>query len=223
MAGKSSPRTGYFQNRELTDYRVYADLDTTCLRNTADALSPFRIPSVPATDSTDSKSKDPNFHRAVAVLGMLGDDSTYEQSIPNAWMASSPRHPFWLLPIDYAAAEVRRSRGSMSWLWYRSPDAEHVTGPIALRNNVLKWKTGLEDLWNEVVLLPSDLVYPYSWKTPGSLGPICSTLFDTFNETACREGLRLDEKGSLAVTYWSHTHDSHSGVSKHNVENLGHE
>lgn len=203
--------------------RVYADLDTTCLRNTAEALAPYRIPSSTAEGDTGAREKDPNYHRAIAVLGMLGDDSSYEQSIPNAWMASSPRHPFWLLPIEYAAAEVRRGKSFMHWLWYRSPDAEHVTGPIALRNNVLKWKTTLKDLWNEVVLLPSDVVYPYSWKTPGKLGPICSTLFDTFDEEACKEGLKLKEKGSLAVTYWSHTHDSHSGTSKNNIKQISHE
>ena len=31
-----------------------------------------------------------------AVLGRLSDDHMWQQNIPNAWLASSPGHPFWM-------------------------------------------------------------------------------------------------------------------------------
>ena len=183
--------------------RVYADLDTDCLRPTGEALEPFRIPVVNATSETPTS--DSPSHRGVAVFGRMGADETFEHSIPNAWMAASPRHPFFLLPMQFAEAQVHEKKSLLHRLGI-IPSAEHITGPIALRESIFRWKSSLKDLWDEVVLLPSHVVYPYSWKLPGELGPICSAMYSTLDEPLCKENLKVKEKGSLSITYWSNTH-----------------
>jgi hypothetical protein len=182
---------------------VYADLDTDCLRPTGEALEPFRIPVVnTSTDPSDQPS--PN-QRGVAVFGRMGSDETFEHSIPNAWMAASPRHPFFLLPMEIARAQIHEKKTFLHRLGV-IPSAEHITGPIALRQALFRYKASLVDLWNEVVLLPSHMIYPYNWKNPGDLGIICSAMVATLDEKACKEKLRVKENGSLSITYWSNTH-----------------
>jgi len=182
---------------------VYVDLDTDCLRPTDEALAPFRIPVVDATNTTSSD--EPANHRGIAVFGRLGSDETFQHSIPNAWMASSPRHPFFLVPM-YTTKDVVQKRKAILHRLGGIPSAEHITGPIALRESILRWKASLRDLWDEVVLLPPHMVYPYNWKKPGEFGAICSAMFATLDEPLCQEKLRVKEKGSLSITYWSNTH-----------------
>ncbi|KAI9155504.1 Inositol phosphoceramide mannosyltransferase-like protein [Paramyrothecium foliicola] len=182
---------------------VYADLDTDCLRPTDEGLKPFRIPVIDTINQTSTD--DPVNHRGVAVFGRLGEDETFAHSIPNAWMASSPRHPFFLLPMEFAKSKVQQRKNPL----YRiggTPAAEHITGPIALRKSIFRWKESLRDLWDEVVLLPSHVVYPYSWATPGPVGRICSAMFESLDERLCQEKLEVKKKGSLTITYWSNTH-----------------
>ena len=69
--------------------RVYADLDLECLRPTAEALEPYRIRVANTTDTATD-------YRPLAVFGRLGSDESFEHSIPNAWMASTP---LALLPL----------------------------------------------------------------------------------------------------------------------------
>ena len=137
-------------------------------------------------------------------------------------MASSPRHPFFMLPLKSAQAEVKKSKAFLHQLWYWVPSAEEVTGPIALRKSILRWKSSLKDLWAEIVLLPPDLIYPFSWKTPGMSGYICSTMSDKFDEVKCKARLQLDKKGSLTLTFWSHTHEGSTSNTK-NIEYISHD
>lgn len=122
-------------------------------------------------------------------------------------MASTPRHPFFALPIESARAAVASLASFPRRLWPSDPSAERTTGPVALRASVLRWKSTLRDLWAEVVLLPPDLIYPFSWKTPGAAGWVCSTMSDRFDERACEEQVGVRRRGSLTLTFWSHTHD----------------
>lgn len=57
------------------------------------------------------------------ILARMGDDDSFEHSLPNAWMASKPGHPFWL----WCAKRMMDS--SESW-W--AQDAEHTTGPAMI-------------------------------------------------------------------------------------------
>lgn len=40
------------------------------------------------------------------VLGTLSNDSSFAHNIPNAFMASAPRHEFWLLCLNLITAQV---------------------------------------------------------------------------------------------------------------------
>jgi inositol phosphorylceramide mannosyltransferase catalytic subunit len=160
----------------------------------------------------------------VAVLGRMGNDTTFEHSIPNAWMAASPGHPFFLMPLAAARSEIAKSRSVLQSMWYDFPSAARMTGPIALRKAVARFensglnreatalaqmgpfskrkKNGLKD---EVVLLPGHWVYPYNWNEGPEFREVCSTEEETFDAERCRELLQVDQRGSVSITYWSHT------------------
>ena len=44
-----------------------------------------------------------------ALLGRLSDDHDWQQNIPNAWLASTPGHPFWM----FCLMEIAKAS---SWL-----------------------------------------------------------------------------------------------------------
>lgn len=198
---------------------VYADLDTDCLRPTDEALEPFRVPFVDARNQ--SFDADPKNHRGIAIFGRLGNDEKFVHSIPNAWMASTARHPFWAVPVQFAIAKVEERR-SLLYRFFSMPTAEHITGPIALRQCVLRWKASLKDLWDELILLPPHMVYPYNWKWPGSQGSICSAMYPTLDEDLCKKKLKVKEKGSLSITYWSNTHKG-EGINEKTLAEVSHD
>ncbi|KAB5585567.1 glycosyltransferase family 32 protein [Coniochaeta sp. 2T2.1] len=103
---------------------VYLDLDTECLQPVSSALSSV---NVPITDSTSPTSTNPP--RQAAVFGRMGSNTSSPHSIPNAWMASTPGHPFFLAPLVSARAEIAKSRNLLQRPWYDYPSAEEMTGP----------------------------------------------------------------------------------------------
>jgi hypothetical protein len=169
----------------------------------------------------------------------MGTDETFKHSIPNAWMAASPGHPFFLMPLASAHAEIAKSRLFLHKLWYDFPSAEHMTGPVVLRNNINRYKAhGLDSKaaglvgigpfaeWSgnkhEVVLLPDHWVYPYSWQGGEALRAICSVEQESFDPKRCQEVLKVGDKGSISITYWSHTHRG-KGADARNIEIVSHE
>lgn len=68
--------------------RLYSDLDLECLRPIEQLLEEYT--------ATGRK----------AYLGRMGTDNAYDGSIPNAWMVSTPGHPFWLLPLEAAEQDA---------------------------------------------------------------------------------------------------------------------
>lgn len=154
-------------------------------------------------------------------LGRMGSDEGSENSIPNAWMASTPGHPFWLLPL-------RMCIGSVASGW----EPERLTGPVALYDQVHRYnekygggegeksamldkyyaKSGWRHLYKHnplpqsLVILRHFEVYPYSWQRDGQLyKEFCSSSADTFDAERCKLLLGLDHWGSHSVTYWSHS------------------
>ena len=160
-----------------------------------------------------------------AYLGRMGTDNDNDHSVPNAWMTSTPAHPFWLLPLE---SIVRNIDSGM--------EAERVTGPVALRDAVIQYeeeyrnvdikrldrhyrKSGWRNLYvpdrrtpQSVTVLPSWEIYPYSWERDGqAFRDVCST-FDggNFNAKKCKELVGTDHwgtNGSYTITYWSHSWD----------------
>jgi hypothetical protein len=167
----------------------------------------------------------------------MGNDTTSQHSIPNAWMAASPGHPFFLMPLVAARAEVARSRSRLATVWYRWPSAEHVTGPIALRNAIQRYKAhGLgreverlhaagpfavappQGQQYDLLLLEESWVYPFNWQT-AKMRAVCSAEKDGFDAEACKAQLETSEKGSISITYWSHTHKG-AEANKKNIEKI---
>jgi mannosyltransferase OCH1-like enzyme len=66
---------------------VYADLDFEALRDLGPLLKGQQV-----------------------VLAAMTDELAYDQSIPNAWLASVERHPFWLFAIARIIALAATAR-----------------------------------------------------------------------------------------------------------------
>ncbi|PFH59577.1 hypothetical protein XA68_12145 [Ophiocordyceps unilateralis] len=202
---------------------VYADLDMECLRPTEELQK-----MVAGSFNTPIK----------AMFGRMGDDPDFQHSIPNAWMLSTPGHPFFLhflRTIDEQVMDIKAN--NKSW-----PDAESLTGPVALREAIAKYEedkvrrgrrmkdriTQLvkdgpfgesDDLDHQVFLLPSSFIYPYSWGSDGE--PIrgqCWVLSDGFDADKCKELLEVRQAKSICITYWSHTHTP----TGHDFDNMKH-
>ncbi|KFY78246.1 hypothetical protein V499_02537 [Pseudogymnoascus sp. VKM F-103] len=67
---------------------VYIDLNTDCLRPTSAAFEAFDIPNAENTTAGAEGEQINQF----AIFRRMGTDESFENSIPNAWMASSPGH-----------------------------------------------------------------------------------------------------------------------------------
>ena len=91
----------------------YAHMDSECLKPLKDFL-----------------------HAGDVLLGRMGQDDDFEQSITNSVMASKPNQAFWLLTIAIAMERLAVSQKNRSWA---SP--EEMTGPILLKDAVNYYMT----------------------------------------------------------------------------------
>ena len=244
--------------------RVYADLDTECLRPYDSMFEMYNASSVAhgiplrfdeSSEDYNDKPSDSGKDSALALalresalphaerkafLGRMGTDDSFPHSIPNAWMGSTPGHPFWLLPLELTSANVNSDA---------SP--ESLTGPAALYAMVDRYKNDFDQgrgskmdeyydksPWRRLfkaiakenatlppqslVILPFWEVYPYSWQRDGEMfRHVCWVLDEEFNAARCKLLMGLDHWGSHSITYWSHSwgwdKDGHSG---NNMEHL---
>ena len=73
-----------------------------------------------------------------AYLGRITEDDTWQHNIPNAWMASSPGHPFWmfcLMEIARASTWLRCDASECTRCGPKSADAHLWLSPCALPGN----------------------------------------------------------------------------------------
>ncbi|KAH7020758.1 uncharacterized protein B0I36DRAFT_252631 [Microdochium trichocladiopsis] len=202
---------------------VYADLDTDCLRPTEDMLDVYGIDRVGEHQTLNTQLAAPE--SSTAVFGRMGSDFNFEHHLPNAWMASTPGHPFFLLPIESIKAEVDRSQRPLAGYWYDWPSAEQMTGPIALRESIIQYAARQKDgsssngVPERIVLLPQQWAYPFNWDSDEATRALCSAEQDTFNASSCKNKLDVARQGSMSITYWSHTHRG-KGVDKDNIAKM---
>jgi hypothetical protein len=196
-------------------------------------------PPPPLPPSVRWENPDHTPHQ-LAVFGRMGNDTTSPNSIPNAWMASTPGHPFFLLPLLSARAEVAKSRNLLQRPWYDWPSAEQMTGPVPLREAILRYEKSRQglgrratrlaaggpfapyrvgELEHGVVVMDEQWVYPFDWQKGEEVRGVCSAEQDGFDAERCKEVLRTEEKGSVSVTYWSHTHRG-KGVDEKNIQKI---
>lgn len=201
--------------------RLYVDLDTECLQSTEVLLNRYHLPIGIQVDQPDQQPE------KVALFGRMGNNPGFEHSIPNAWMASTPSHPFFLQPainVDKYMQNVGFGEGHDFVL------PESLTGPVALREAIMDYEVnrvkhgnrlddgtanvvqtgpfaGRQETPHEVILLPREIIYPYSWGEDGEdVRDVCWVLRARFDPEECKRRLRVEAEGSISITYWSHTH-----------------
>jgi hypothetical protein len=164
---------------------LYADLDMDPLRTTEELLS-----------TIDLNPNKPN-----AILGYMGVHYTFRHNVPNAWMISTPGHPFWLFCI--AKIMQLTSQG------YNG--AERLTGPVMLfealqeYNEAQRRITGINSPGPEkgvtnlhdVIILKPGMIYPVDWHM--KVDAVKNT--DCMKKATCKE-LFPD---AFTITYWTHS------------------
>ncbi|KAJ3340060.1 hypothetical protein HDU93_007402 [Gonapodya sp. JEL0774] len=189
---------------------TYTDLDTVCVRPLDTLWSKF--------------AKQPDHVRGQAFLGRMGTDLDFLDSLPNAWLSSTPHHPLWLFVLRFIFSTPA---GSLS---ARSTRPEEITGPAALFRAVADYTTwagstdparsitigtltlDLPDPTHYVLhILASPLIYPVDWRqffhTPVPGMEVCHAKFAKFNETACNELMDISNREVFVMTYWSASWD----------------
>lgn len=168
---------------------VYADLGMLCLRPLDDIVD---LPNV--------------------VLGRMGADPTFEHSLPNAVMASPPRHSFWLLVIAMLI-DAHQQTGARP---------EYLTGPVVLKAAFDLMAMHPEQAEHLIAALAANL--PPALR-PGPNSPVCAlapadwfpfnwadpihqlyrqSLRAQGSEPSVAECRALFPQASL-VTFWSHS------------------
>jgi inositol phosphorylceramide mannosyltransferase catalytic subunit len=216
-------------------HSFYADLDVECLRPHDELFAMYNVTTIthdaPLTHAPAHTTK----AGRKAFFGRMGTDSGSSHSIPNAWMASTPGHPFFLLQVE-AVMKVT-SEAKMDEL-----NVESVGGPQklydmineynaedskwagdALDKHVMKYPTSKQftprkGLKHSIEVLPFQYVFPYSWERDGeAYREICWATKENFDVDRCKKLLATDHWPSYAITYWSHTWTA-EGHDEGNVE-----
>ncbi|XJO78458.1 hypothetical protein BDV3_002897 [Batrachochytrium dendrobatidis] len=148
----------------------YADLDVECIKN----------------------------HRPLArwggaIVPLMSDDYYFNNNIPNAWMASVPKHPFWMFLLKRIASSPLPSR------------VEAVAGPMALREGLVAY-SALYGVGSSFPIhhIEPGVIFPYDWHKPGNNWSTCSAQSSQANFTMCKQDLDPEHR-AYTITYWSHT------------------
>jgi inositol phosphorylceramide mannosyltransferase catalytic subunit len=207
---------------------VYADLDVECINNSEGIFNDYNVTSAPYSQLTSGEpaTANPSTQPAemTAFFGRMGTNETFKQSIPNAWMAGSPRHPFFLLHLKWGEEFILHTTGTDIY-------PEKITGPEALWNNIPKYADPMfhgpelqhdhlkggtlypkemevpgPEVGHKVVVLPFYYIYPYSHERDGeAFRKYCWASKPGFNPERCKELISVEHWPSYTITYWSHT------------------
>ncbi len=143
-------------------------------------------------------------HKRAALAWMGPPDVQHEykeHNIPNAWMASEPGHPFWLMVLMRI---IQQPKDAL---------AEEVTGPVALKQTYLHYwlPTSPPELVQSLSVIEPGLIYPFDWAgnlvghaDAQKLATSCSSSWKQnadFDAARCKELV----KGAYTVTYWRHS------------------
>ncbi|KAK9321818.1 nucleotide-diphospho-sugar transferase [Lipomyces orientalis] len=215
---------------------IYADLDVECLRPANELFESHNVSTIQYNSSYEtSNTSNHSTGQGKAFFGRMGADDQFEQSIPNAWMASTPGHPFFLLPLESAVHKLSSKSENAS--------PESFTGPIALKeaittyfdkysdsdeleerlqdSSALKGIFGSEyKMKHSIEVLPFWNVFPYSWSRDGDeFRSICSANSAAYDKEKCKLIIATDHWGSYFITYWSHTW-SWEGHDENHMKNV---
>lgn len=162
---------------------IYSDLDLECLRPISEYFS---------------ERKRSNYAYLASMVTSYGGRP---HRLPNAWIASTPRHPFWLHVLNYSMVKARLLCYERASIYYTDGcDApEHITGPVAVSASFDEYE---ED--PPIGVLEPHMIFPYSWdvKSPEE-DKYCNALSGEFSREKCHH-IYKDQK-PYTITYWSHT------------------
>ena len=122
------------------------------------------------------------------VLGRMGDDEGFKDSIPNALMISKPGADFWLYVLEQMQARAAVPERP-----------EYHTGPVLLKHCVDTY-TGP----SRIAVLPAPLLYPINWAQIGEHEELRKVVIAMQQAPPHEEARRLFPS-SYAVTYWTHS------------------
>ena len=169
---------------------IYADLDTECLQPLSDLCATY----------------------SGVVLGRMGEDNAFIHSIPNAIMASSARHPFWLfifhrLMFPRAERDNPEDRTGSIMLTFAVEDHERgddVDATIASIKQLLPAELYPQANASPISVLPSNAFYPINWANPIHEKFFRKRIIYQGNMLS-KEKVKSLFPNSMMVTYWAHS------------------
>ena len=169
---------------------VYADMDTYILRK-LDTLHDGFL----------------NCVGQKAILAMMSTDIYFEHNIPNAWMASSPGHPFWLFLVRiiqerYLAILMKEAQGDTS----TDVGVESLTGPVILKEAYDTWRCVFGDERGKLETLDPGYVFISNWnkeEEANYFSKVCngSTINTEQQQKRCLKAF----PNAHVLTFWTHT------------------
>jgi mannosyltransferase OCH1-like enzyme len=153
------------------------------------------------------------------LVGRMGHDTAFPNSIPNAIMASKPRQEFWLYVMSHLAAGPA------------SGDVEVVTGPKFLKACIDGWNKGegdqrariesirtqltpelaVTDRTRRITILPPDEWYALNWNDPAHQLLRAEWLNKSEMSRTNKEAFL---GRSTLITYWAHSWDQSIGGAR---------
>jgi inositol phosphorylceramide mannosyltransferase catalytic subunit len=221
-----------------TTHSVYADLDVECLRPSDDLFKTYNVSTVSHAKPRPVSTYNLQKNGRKAFFGRMGLDTGEPNSIPNAWMASTPGHPFFLLILEHVMKTMHEGTDG---------GPEDTTGPAVLFNKIneylsedgrfegekidkyvsknptAKQFTPRRGLGHSIEVLPFQYIFPYSWQRDGeAVRDVCWATRRSFSAERCKLLLATDHWPSYTITYWSHTW-SGEGHDEGNVDHLNYD
>lgn len=196
---------------------VYTDLDVELIAKLGDldlALATLGTPGGCRPKSHRNLEGGSKCRRelVLALHGAPGNLTGWPHSLPNAFMASVPGHPFWRFAmekvnqkwnekLDQVSRNLSRAVNLTDPVFrrtlLRTLGPEYITGPGLLRDALLDYVSHDPSRATGIVLLGPELIYGYNWQENHELDETCSAQRNGFNRTRCVESVAV---GSTSPT-----------------------
>ena len=147
-------------------------------------------------DFESLKNLEPLLQGVQAALSYMSTDTVSDISIPNAFLASSPGHPFWWCVLQHVYQAIADDH-------IDNTDVHRTTGPILLKTAVANYL--LTSPTQKLTIFQPELVIgvDFNWREDQNKQEVFSVChaasLSTFNSTKCKAMF----PNSYAITYWS--------------------
>jgi len=151
-----------------------------------------------------------------AYFGQMGHDPAFPNFIPNSWMASTPFHPFFLLPLQ---AMTNGSNDRFETVAGRTALGKQISRYEAMFNNGTDPVSYLQtmgtnqvyfdefDLQHSITIFGPQTIYPYTFNAdegvPESVRKYCWANWVSFDAAICKKELDVLENGAYCIAFWT--------------------